>query len=114
MRGYDRTKCGLPSARSRAQSEIRNGACMRSELSSKYGAGALEIGRNLQSNSFDHRVEQRDDLDQHFTKLWLDFAITGISQRPALDARTRLLVLTGQYTMAKSHRHLEETIRAAL
>ena len=87
---------------------------MKSDLQSKYGARALESGRTLQSGAFDRRVEQRDDLDQHFTKLWLDFAITGVSERPALDTRTRFLVLTGQYTMAKSHRHLEETIRAAL
>ncbi|HUP93260.1 MAG TPA: carboxymuconolactone decarboxylase family protein [Burkholderiales bacterium] len=87
---------------------------MKSDLQSKYGPRALESGRALQSDAFDRRVEHRDDLDQHFTKLWLDFAITGISERPALDTRTRFLVLTGQYTMAKSHRHLDETIRAAL
>jgi alkylhydroperoxidase/carboxymuconolactone decarboxylase family protein YurZ len=87
---------------------------MKSQLVSKYGAGAFETGRALQSDAFEKRVEQRDDLDQYFTKLWLDFAITGLAQRPALDNRTRLLVLTGQYTMAKSHKHLEETIRAAL
>src|SRR5205085_8034541 len=77
-------------------------------------ASAFEAGRTLQSEAFDKRVEQRDSLDQHFTKLWLDFAITGISQKPALDTRTRLLVLIGQYTMAKSHRALEETVNAAL
>jgi alkylhydroperoxidase/carboxymuconolactone decarboxylase family protein YurZ len=87
---------------------------MKPQLVSKYGAGAFETGRALQSDAFEKRVEQRDDLDQHFTKLWLDFAITGLAQRPALDTRTRLLVLTGQYTMARSHKHLEETIRAAL
>src|SRR5689334_10815612 len=79
-----------------------------SDLRSKYGARAFEAGRMLQSEAFDKRVEQRDSLDQHFTRQWLDFVITGISQRPALDTRTRLLVLTGQYTMAKSHRALEE------
>jgi alkylhydroperoxidase/carboxymuconolactone decarboxylase family protein YurZ len=83
-------------------------------LESKYGARAFEIGRAIQDGSFDRRVEQRDSLDQHFTKAWVDFAIAGLSQRPALDLRTRLLVLTGQYTMAKSHRALEDTIRAAL
>lgn len=87
---------------------------MSSDLTFKYGPGAFDAGRKLQSDAFDERVAQRDDLDQHFTKLWLDFAISGMARRPALDTRTRLLVLTGQYTMAKSHRHLEETIRAAL
>jgi alkylhydroperoxidase/carboxymuconolactone decarboxylase family protein YurZ len=87
---------------------------MKSDLPLKYGARAFEAGRALQPDSFDRRVEQRDSLDQHFTKAWLDFAITGISQRPALDTRTRLLVLTGQYTMAKSLPALESTIKAAL
>ena len=73
------------------------------DLRSKYGDRAFEAGHTVQPETFDRRVEQRDSLDQHFTKAWLDFAITGISQRPQLDTRTRLLVQTGQYTMAKSH-----------
>ena len=40
--------------------------------------------------------------------------IKGLGRSPALDMRTRLLVLTGQYTMAKSHAALEDTIQAAL
>lgn len=86
----------------------------QSPLQTKYGAEAFEVGRTVQPQGFDRRVEQRDSLDQHFTKAWLDFAITGLSQRPALDTRTRLLVLIGQYTMARSHPGLEDTIRAAL
>ena len=84
------------------------------DLRKKYGAGAFEAGLRLQPKSFERRVAQRDELDQNFTKLWLDFAISGMSRRPALDARTRLLVLVGQYTMAKSHPALEDTIRAAV
>ncbi|MGZ5695094.1 MAG: carboxymuconolactone decarboxylase family protein, partial [Burkholderiales bacterium] len=87
---------------------------MKSDLPSKYDPRAFEAGRSIQPETFDGRVEQRDSLDQHFTKLWLDFAIKGISRRPGLDLRTRLLVLTGQYTMAKSHPALEDTIKAAL
>lgn len=85
-----------------------------SDLRSKYGGRAFEVGRAVQPAAFEHRVAQRDSLDPHFTKAWLDFAITGLSARPALDIRTRLLVLTGQYTMAKSHPALEDTVRAAL
>src|ERR1700752_3319811 len=84
-----------------------------SGLQSKYGARAFEVGRTIQPATFERRVEQRDSLDQHFTRSWLEFAIVGISQRPALDTRTRLLVLAGQYTRAKSHAALEDTIRAA-
>ena len=84
------------------------------DLRSKYGAGAFEAGAALQPKSFERRVEQRDAIDQHFTRLWLDFAIKGLGRRPALDTRTRLLVLIGQYTMARSHGALEDSIHAAL
>lgn len=87
---------------------------MTSDLSFKYGSQAFEAGHSIQPDTFDRRVDQRDSLDQHFTRLWLDFAIKGVGLRPALDLRTRLLVLTGQYTMAKSHPALEDTIKAAL
>ena len=86
---------------------------MPQSLESKYGRRAFEVGRSIQHDAFDRRVEQRDSLDQHFTKAWLDFAITGLADRPALDTRTRLLVLTGQFTMARSHTALEEAVRAA-
>src|SRR5262245_59661026 len=84
------------------------------DLSKKYGKAAFDAGRKLQPKSFERRVEQRDALDQHFTSLWLDFAIAGMGTRSALDTRTRLLVLVGQYTMGKSHAALEDTIRAAV
>jgi alkylhydroperoxidase/carboxymuconolactone decarboxylase family protein YurZ len=84
------------------------------DLRKKYGTAAFDAGLKLQPKSFERRVAQRDELDPNFTKLWLDFAISGMSRRPALDARTRLLVLVGQYTMAKSQPALEDTIRAAV
>ena len=87
---------------------------MSDDLRAKYGADAMETGQALQPKTFAQRLAQRDSIDQHFTKLWLDFAIKGLGRRPALDTRTRLLVLAGQYTMAKSHGPLEDTILAAL
>lgn len=87
---------------------------MPDDLRSKYGADAFHAGRNLQPRTFEQRLAQRDSLDQHYTKLWVDFAIKGLGTRPALDARTRFLVLIGQYTMARSHGPLEDTIYAAL
>ena len=86
----------------------------KSDLRAKYGAGAFDTGLKIQPKTFERRVAQRDALDQHFTQLWLDFVMKGLSSRPALDLRTRLLVLAGQYTMAKSHEALEDTVRAAL
>jgi alkylhydroperoxidase/carboxymuconolactone decarboxylase family protein YurZ len=84
------------------------------ELREKYGEEALEAGRALQPNTFDRRLAQRDRLDENFTRLWLDFQILGMSRRTVLDARTRLLVQVGQFTMAKAHPALDDAIRAAL
>jgi len=56
-----------------------------SDLRAKYGAGTFDAGLKLQPRSFERRVAQRDSLDQHFTRLWLGFTVTGVSQRPALD-----------------------------
>jgi alkylhydroperoxidase/carboxymuconolactone decarboxylase family protein YurZ len=86
----------------------------QSDLRAKYGPNAFDVGRKIQGRNFENRVAQRDSLDPHFTRAWVDFAINGMSARKALDTRTRLLVLTGQYTMAKSHEMLEDTIRAAV
>ena len=84
------------------------------DLRSKYGAGAFDAGCTIQPRTFERRLAQRDSLDPHYTKLWVDFAIKGIGTRPALDLRTRLLVLIGQHTMARSHAALEDTLYAAL
>lgn len=86
----------------------------RADLQNKYGANATETGSRFQGPSFDKRLAQRDALDPHFTKAWVDYQIAGLYRRPALDVRTRFLVLIGQYTMAKSRRLLEDTVRAAL
>lgn len=87
---------------------------MSKALRKKYGAESYNTGIKLQSTGFLKRLAQRDAIDQHFTRAWLDYQIKGLGQRPALDTRTRLLVLIGQYTMAKSQKHLDETVRAAL
>lgn len=84
------------------------------ELRNKYGAAAFDAGLRLQPKTFERRVAIRDSLDPHFTRLWLDFAVAGMARRTVLDARTRLLVLVGQFTMAKSHTMLDDTVRAAL
>lgn len=87
---------------------------MADDLRAKYGDLAYDAGLKQQSKAFERRLAERDALDQHFTKLWLDFAVTGMGCRQVLDTRTRLLVLTGQFTMSKSHEMLEETIQAAI
>ena len=87
---------------------------MSDDLRAKYGADAFDTGIKMQGKAFEQRLAQRDAIDQHFTRAWLDYQIKGLSRRPALDTRTRFLVLIGQYTMAKSQPLLEDTVRAAL
>lgn len=87
---------------------------MADDLRAKYGDLAYESGLKQQPRNFETRLAERDSLDQHFTKLWLDFAVSGMGRRQVLDTRTRLLVLTGQFTMSKSHEFLEDTILAAI
>ena len=87
---------------------------LRAQLRDKYGADAFDAGIKIQGKSFEKRLAQRDAIDQHFTRSWLDYQIKGLSRRPALDTRTRLLVLIGQYTMAKSQRLIEDSVRAAI
>jgi alkylhydroperoxidase/carboxymuconolactone decarboxylase family protein YurZ len=87
---------------------------MSKKLRAKYGAESYNAGIKLQGEAFEKRLAQRDAIDQHFTRAWLDYQIKGLGQRPALDTRTRLLVLIGQYTMAKAQTLLEDTVRAAI
>jgi alkylhydroperoxidase/carboxymuconolactone decarboxylase family protein YurZ len=87
---------------------------MSKALRAKYGAESYNAGLKLQGKGFLKRLAQRDAIDQHFTRAWLDYQIKGLGQRPALDTRTRLLVLIGQYTMAKAQTLLEDTVRAAI
>lgn len=84
------------------------------ELKTKYGNHAIDNGLRLQPKSFARKLALRDSLDQHFTRAWIEFVIEGFGDRIALDDRTRFLVLTGQFTMAKSPEALEDAVRAAL
>ena len=84
-----------------------------SDLRAKYGATAFDAGLRIQAEGFRQRLARLDRLDQHFTRLWLDF-VARMMQRPVLDIRTRFLVLVGQFTMTKSHDLLEDTVRGAL
>ena len=87
---------------------------MSDDLRAKYGAESIDTGIKMQGKAFEKRLAQRDAIDQHFTRAWLDYQIKGLSRRPALDTRTRFLVLIGQYTMAKAQALIEDTVRAAL
>lgn len=59
------------------------------------------------------RFEKRTLLDPAFAHAWLRYAARLLG-RPGLDARTRLLVMTGQFTMSRRHDRLRETFQAAI
>lgn len=59
------------------------------------------------------RFELRQKLDPAFAHAYLRYAARLLS-RPTLDIRTRLLVMTGQFTMGRRHARLRETIVAAI
>lgn len=59
------------------------------------------------------RFAQRRELDPAFADAWLRYAARLLG-RPTLDARTRLLVMTGQFTMSRRPARLRETITAAI
>ena len=59
------------------------------------------------------RLEQRSLLDPAFAHAYLRYA-SRLLGRPALDARTRLLVMTGQFTMGRRPARLRETVIAAI
>lgn len=73
---------------------------------------ALEIVARFQPG-IRQRYEQRSRLDPAFAYAWLRYAARLLG-RPALDVRTRLLVMTGQFTMSRRHGRLRETVAAAI
>ncbi|WP_037381020.1 carboxymuconolactone decarboxylase family protein [Sinorhizobium americanum] len=58
------------------------------------------------------RFEDRRQIDAAFAEASLRYAAR-LFGRPTLDIRTRLLVMTGQFTMSRRHARLRETIIAA-
>lgn len=79
----------------------------------KYGDQTIATVSAFQPLAFRDRLELRDSLDPALTKAWLDYS-AGLFSRPHLDARTRILVLTGQFTMTGRQGRLKETVVAGL
>jgi alkylhydroperoxidase/carboxymuconolactone decarboxylase family protein YurZ len=84
------------------------------QLKQKYGAEAIENGLRLRPHDFIDEVEWRDRIDQHYTRVWLDFTYGGIFKRKALDERTRLLVSIAQFLCLDELEELERQIPSAL
>ena len=86
----------------------------KKNLREKYGSSSFDTGAQLRPNTFENDMAIFDDLDQNFTKVWLDFFTEGAGRRETLNLRTRLLVSIGQFTMTKCLYELEGAIRAAV
>jgi alkylhydroperoxidase/carboxymuconolactone decarboxylase family protein YurZ len=83
-------------------------------LREKYGTAIFDDPPSITRDRLTEKLAQRDALDQHFARASLvDFAGVGLRRR-VLDARTRFLVQIGQFTVTRSHRHLEDSLRAAI
>ena len=83
-------------------------------LKQKYGAAAIENGLRLRPDDFLEEVEWRDTIDQHYTRIWLDFTYGGLFTRKALDERTRLLVSIAQFLSLNELEEFERQIPSAL
>lgn len=83
------------------------------KLIAKYGAELFENPPLITRERLERKLAQRDAVDQHFAGRSLLFA-SRMAKRRVLDERTRYLVQIGQFTITKSHGHLEDVLRAAI
>ena len=83
-------------------------------LRKKYGAKAVDNAARLDSRGFPELIEFRDELDPHYTKLWLDFVYGGLYARGVLDERTRHLVVIAQFIAQDDTEMVESAMRSAL
>ena len=84
------------------------------QLRQKYGAKGVDSAARLNPHDFPELMEWRDELDQHYAKLWLDFTYGGLFARGVLTDRVRLLVVIGQLVAQGEMEQLDSHIRSAL
>lgn len=84
------------------------------ELKKKYGSKAIENAERLNPKGFPALLDWRDEMDQHYTKLWLDFTYGGLYTRGVLDERTRHLVVTSQFVVQDEMEYLRSHLYSAV
>ena len=87
---------------------------LQEKLLRKYGWQSLSPGLRLQPTHHVQSVERLDRVDQHFTKLWLDYIYSGMYTRGVLDDRTRILCVVGELFVLGEFHQAENHIRNAL
>ncbi|MFO0000323.1 MAG: carboxymuconolactone decarboxylase family protein, partial [bacterium] len=83
-------------------------------LRRRYGTTLIEAGLRQHGADFLDQIEWSDELDPHYTRLWLEFTYGGIYVRGVLDERTRQLIVVGQFVAMNELEELPVHIRAAL
>ena len=76
----------------------------------KYGEAIIANGLRLRPDDFMDEVEWRDAVDQHYTKIWLEFTYGGLYARCALDERT--LVLLQRAVLGAQPLHSRRSLKA--
>ena len=84
------------------------------KLKAKYGAMPIENAMRLNPHDFLEMMEWRDEMDQHYARIWLEWTYGGLFKRAVLSDRVRLLVLIGQCIGMNELHMLGSHIRAAL
>ena len=80
----------------------------------KYGEAIIANGMRLRPNDFLDEIEWRDAVDQHYTKIWLEFTYGGLYARRVLDERTRVLVAIAQFLTLNEMEEVEQLLPCAL
>jgi len=84
------------------------------QFKKKYGEAVIANGLRLRPDDFLDEVEWRDAVDQHYTRIWLNFTYGGLFARRALDERTRLLVAIAQFLSMNEMEEFERLLPCAL
>ena len=83
-------------------------------LKAKYGGTAIDNAMRLNPQDAADLIGWRDELDQHYAKLWLDWTYGGMWSRGVLEDRVRMLVTIGQCIGMNELDRLPIHIRSAL
>jgi alkylhydroperoxidase/carboxymuconolactone decarboxylase family protein YurZ len=86
---------------------------MNNDTSAEYDRDDRDVVASVSPRGFERRFATFSALDPEFTRLWLNHVGT-LFARKQLDTRTRVLVLTGQFTMRGNMEALEDTVEVAL
>jgi alkylhydroperoxidase/carboxymuconolactone decarboxylase family protein YurZ len=84
------------------------------QLRDKYGAKAIDNAARLNPDDFPELLDWRDEMDQHYAKLLLDYTYGGLYARSVLTDRARILVTVGQCLAIGEIEELPVHIRSAL